>query len=70
MKCLNQESIRLARRSFGVKAVGRWSGGVLPDLGLEVYERNTGVSGLEKSMEPVLGKSDRRICLYVKCLFG
>ncbi|MBZ6375620.1 MAG: hypothetical protein LBE67_11655 [Kocuria palustris] len=46
--------------AFGVKAVGRRGGGVLPDLGLGVYER--GIREVcqvpEKSMGPVLGMAD------------
>lgn len=42
MQCLDQHNQSdLLGEAFGVKAVGTRGGGVLPDLGLGVYERYT-----------------------------
>lgn len=42
VQCLDQQNqFDLLGEAFGVKAVGRRGGGVLPDLGLGVYERCT-----------------------------
>lgn len=42
VQCLDQQNqLDLLCEAVGVKAVGRRGGGVLPDLGLGVYERYT-----------------------------
>lgn len=42
VQCLDQQNqFDLLGEAFGVKAVGRRGGGVLPDLGLGGYERCT-----------------------------
>lgn len=42
VQCLDQQNqFDLLGEAVGVKAVGRRGGGVLPDLGLGVYERYT-----------------------------
>ncbi|CAG8170485.1 unnamed protein product [Penicillium nalgiovense] len=58
MQCLGQQNqFALLGEAFGVKAVGRRGGGVLPDLGLGIYERciREVCQSPEKSVESVLG---------------
>lgn len=70
VQCLDQRNqFNLLGEAFGVKAVGRRGGGVLPDLGLGVYEAYERCRVPEKSMEFVLDKTGRRTCLcYVSLL--
>jgi hypothetical protein len=64
----------LLGEAIGVKAVGKRGGGVLPDLGLGVYER--GIREVcqvpEKNMESVLGKADvfvSALCLLIEMTY-